>query len=180
MRKINTILVLIIMLLLTDHIVFACMHLLGLNAGVLKPLAMMMMLFTVLHAIVSLIVTIRAEKVGINTKARYSKENKEFWARRVSGMFILVLALLHGYIMFKNEKGVPRIASMPKVLSFATPLLIIFILIHIMTNVKPLLISLGVKNIDKKERIIKLILTVFLLFALGSYIYFTVSRIRGN
>ena len=180
MRKINTIIVLIIMLLLIDHTVFACMHLLGMNAGVLKPLAMMMLLFTVIHAIVSLLVTIKAEKVGISTKARYNKENRQFWSRRVSGVLVLVLALLHGHMMMKNGNGVPRIARMPKVFGLATPLLIVCIWIHLLTNVKPLLISLGVRNQDKKERIIKVLLTVLFIFALGSYIYFTVSRIRGN
>lgn len=180
MRKINAILVILIFILLIDHIIFGGMHLLGLNVSVTKQMALLMLFLVLAHAVISMFVTLKAEKAGAKTKARYNKENREFWARRTSGMMILVFGLLHAFAMFKYENGVPRIARLPRIFSLVTPLLIISIYAHIFANVRPLLISLGVRNMDKKEKIIKIILSIIMLFAIGALIYFDVMRSRSH
>ncbi len=95
MRKFNTILAIILTLLLADHMVFGGLYMLRRGDGVFKPLAIAMVIMTIIHAVISMIITVRAEKVGIVTKARYNKENREFWLRRGSGLGILVFALAH-------------------------------------------------------------------------------------
>ena len=54
MRKINTILVLIILLLLTDHAIFGSLHSLGTGASVLRPMAHTMFGLVFIHALISL------------------------------------------------------------------------------------------------------------------------------
>lgn len=180
MRKINTILVLIMMILMIDHIIFGGLHLFGVGSGVMRPLAISLVVIILLHALVSMYLTLKAEKVGFKTNARYNKENKEFWSRRVSGVLILVFALIHAYMMFfKDEMGRPKIATMPKIFRVITPLLVLSIYWHLIINVRPILISLGIKNIDKKERIIKFILTIIMLFALLANIYNIIKRSLG-
>lgn len=173
MRKINTIIALIICILIADHLIFGSLHLFGLNVHVTKPLALTMLVLVLVHAVISMIVTVRAEKVGMKTKARYNKENKDFWMRRTSGMGILIFALLHVFLMGKNANGVPKIATAPAPLKLATPLLVVSIFAHLFSNVKPLLISLGVKNPDKKEKIVKVLIIILCLFALSANIYRT-------
>ena len=180
MRKINVIIVIAIMILLVDHIVFGGLHLLGFNAGVMRPMAMLMLILVLAHALISMYVTLRAEKAGAKTKARYNKENREFWLRRTSGVMILVSALVHAYTMFKDENGVPRIARLPKVFSLATPLLIFSIYLHVFVNVRALLIAFGIRNINRKEKVIKVLLTVVMLFAMSALIYFNVKRSGGH
>ena len=180
MRKFNTILVLIIMALLLDHVLFGVMYLLGIGTGVFKPLAIAMLALVMFHAVISLIVTFRAEKAGFVTKARYNKENREFWGRRVSGIFIVFLALMHAFILSKDQDGVPRLQKMPKPLRIATPLLIIFVYLHLLSNIRPLLISFGIRNVDKKTRIIKIILTVIMLIAVGANIRMIISHAGGH
>ena len=116
----------------------------------------------------------------MKTKARYNKENRQFWNRRVSGMFIIVLAFMHAFLMSKNAQGVPRMASAPKPLRMATPLLIIAVFAHLKSNVRPLLIAMGVRNIDKKEKIANIILFIVFIFALSGSIYTVISHIRGK
>ena len=52
MRKINVILVVLILILLIDHIVFGGMHLLGSDAGVIKPMALTMLSLVLAPAVV--------------------------------------------------------------------------------------------------------------------------------
>ena len=168
------------MLLFIDHITFGSLHYLGTKFHIAKPFAMAMFMLVLLHAIVSIIITIKAELVGFKTKARYNSENRQFWLRRVSGVAILIFAVMHVYLMQKNEKGIPRLAKMPKVFNLALPLLIISVSIHVIQNIKPLLISMGVRNIDKKEKIIKLLMILFTLLVIVSYGLFVVKKIKGG
>lgn len=180
MRKFNTILVLLILILLLDHVVFGGLYFFGVVPGVFKPVAFAMLALVVLHAIISMIVTIRAEKAGFQTKARYNAENRDFWLRRASGIAILILAILHAFMMSKDKNGVARLASMPKPLRLATPLLVFAVYLHLMSNVRPLLISMGVRKIDRKEIIIKVILSIVALFAIAANVYTIVSHIGGR
>jgi succinate dehydrogenase hydrophobic anchor subunit len=180
MRKSNTILVLLILILLLDHVIFGGLYFFGAGPGVFKPIAFAMLLLVILHAFISMVVTIRAEMAGFKTKARYNKENRSFWLRRVSGTAIIILAILHALMMSKNENGVARINSMPKPLRLATPLLIVAVFLHLFENVRPLLISLGIRNIDKKEKAIKIVLSIIALFAIAANIYTIVSHIGGH
>ena len=178
MRKLNTIIVLIIMILIIDHIIFGSMHFLGTGASVIKPLAMIMFLLVLIHAVISMIITIRAEKVGFKTKARYNKENRQFWLRRASGMAIVILAFIHAYSMVKNEKGIPNITRMPKALRFSTPLLILSVGIHLLGNIRPLLISLGIRKLDRYEKIIKVLVILITLFAMVANIIYIINMIK--
>ena len=180
MRKLNTILVLLIMLLFIDHITFGCLHFLGSKFSITAPFALTMFLLVLLHTIVSIVITVKAEVVGFKTKARYNSENRQFWLRRVSGIAILVLAFAHVYLMSEGPNGIPRIAKMPKPLNLLLILLMLSVGIHIKQNVRPLLISLGVKNIDRKEKIIKPLIILITLLVIVIYGIFVVKKIKGG
>lgn len=178
MRKLNTILVLLIMILFIDHITFGSLYFLGTKLKVTAPFAMVMILLVLLHAAVSIAVTIKAEAVGFKTKARYNRENREFWMRRASGIVILILAIAHVNLMMRGADGIPKIARMPRVFNLLLPLLLLSVGIHIKENVRPLLISLGVRNRERKEKIIKLLVMLFTVFVIVSYGIFTVGKMR--
>ena len=180
MRKLNTILVLLIMVLFIDHIVFGSLHFLGTNLNVTKPFAHAFFSLVFIHAVVSILITIKAEVVGIKTHARYNKENRQFWNRRISGMAIMVLAATHIYLMAHGEDGLPRISKMAKIYGLLLPLLLIFVCIHIYTNVRPLLISLGIRNIEKKEKIIKVLIVLITIVVMFSFAFFILNRIGSG
>ena len=58
MRKLNVVFVLIIFILLLDHIIFGSLHLLGMNVRVTKQFALAMLLFVLLHGLLSMLITI--------------------------------------------------------------------------------------------------------------------------
>lgn len=169
MRKINTIITVMIMVLLVDHIIFGGLHLMGANVNVMKPLALSMLALVFIHVIISVIVTIKAEKVGFKTNVRYNKENRDFWMRRASGCLILVAVIMH-VVSIIGLKNNPQNAFLKPIRSYATPLLATSVAWHLFSNVRPLLISLGVKKIDTKEKIIKVIIVVLTLFVLAAII----------
>ena len=178
MRKFNAILVLIIMILFLDHLFFGSAHFLGTGLNVTKPFSHTFFLLVLIHAAISLIITVRAEIAGIRTKARYNRENREFWSRRISGVAILVLAGAHAYLMVHGEDGLPRISKMARIYELFLPLLLLSISIHLSSNVKPLLIALGIRNPEKKEKIIKALIVLITIVALFSFVFFIYSKVR--
>ena len=180
MRKFNVILVLIIMFLLLDHAFFGNLHMLGFDVSVFGPFALVMVGLVLLHTIISMLVTIRAEKAGMKTHARYQKENQEFWLRRSSGMGILVFALIHAYSMLPSKQGPPNIAFMPKIFELATPLMILCIALHIYVNIKPLLIAVGNKHYKTWEKVLKGIVIVFFAIAFIVTVRFILSMMGGQ
>ena len=180
MRKLNVIVVVLIMILLVDHIIFGGLYMLGAGTGVIRPLALTMLALVIFHALISMAVTIRAEKAGFKTKARYNAENREFWNRRTSGLAILVLGVMHALLLSKNEEGIPRIAFMPRFFELVTPLLILSVYLHLRSNIRPLLIALGIRNVDKKEKFIKAVLMVIMIFAIMAAFYKIVPFLLGG
>ena len=78
----------------------------------------------------------------------------------------------------KNEKGIPNITRMPKALRFSTPLLILSVGIHLLGNIRPLLISFGIRKLDRYEKIIKVLVMLITLFAMVANIIYIIKMIK--
>ena len=155
MRKLNTIIAALITILFFDHIIFAALYLFGLPAKVFTPVAIFMIILVMIHGVLSMVLTVHAEKAGFKTNARYNKENRTFWLRRTTGVFILVLALFHFYAVNEGSDGLPRIVHMGIFGSLATIVLAISVMIHILINIEPLCISFGIRNYKKAAPFLK-------------------------
>ena len=145
MRKINSILTILILLLFADHAIFGTLNTLG-KAKVLLPIARILGIVVILHAIISIILTIRAAKVSIRTKAPYNKENQEYWMRRWTGLAILFFFIGHLAIVKKQKGQAFKIATAKPIGKISFILFVASIAAHLVINIKPLLISLGVKS----------------------------------
>lgn len=170
MRKLNTILAAVITILFLDHIVFAALYLMGFPVKVFGPMAIFMIVLVLIHGVLSMILTVNAEKTGMKTKARYNKENRTFWLRRTTGVLILVLVLFHFYAMGRGSDGIPRIAHMGMPGSLATILLALSVMIHININLEPLCISLGIRNYKKLLPVLKVLVFVLCLLAAAAVV----------
>ena len=145
MRKINSIITVILILLFLDHALFGILDTFGMGK-VFKPAALLMGILLIVHVIISTILTIRSEKVSITTKATYNKENREYWMRRWTGILVLIFFVDHVVMMIKSRQGSAKLASLkiPGKISFI--LFMASIASHLAINIRPLLISLGVRN----------------------------------
>lgn len=171
MRKINAIIAVIICLLLADHMIFGSMSLIGMNASVISVMAFALAGLTLVHVLISTIITIKAVKAGAKTKAAYPKENWQFWFRRISGAILLFLFLTHAYSMLKGSDGLPHIVHMGYFGGIISILLPLAVYSHLIVNIKPLLIALGFKVTKVKVFIIAAILTILCGFAVYAMVY---------
>lgn len=172
LRQINHILTIVLMILLGIHVVVGIFLLSDISFLILEEIARYEFILVTLHAFIGGYLTLKNHP--FSSKKYYIKDNKQYWMRRITGVFILLLSFLHiGMFVSYDENEVP---SMNKLTSFNLLLNLLFlivILIHIVMNIKPMLISLGVKNYSKVVTIIQSITwTLTILALISSVIYY--------
>lgn len=170
MRKINSIVTIILILLFLDHGIFGILNTLGV-AKVFLPVARVLRIFLLIHVIISIILTIRSEKVSFKTKAVYNKENKEYWMRRWTGLFIFVFFIAHMRTMKAGADGTAKLASTSTFGKISFILFVASIAAHLAINFRPLMISLGVKNHKVITRVLNIIYIAICVIAAIACIY---------
>ena len=176
MRKINAILTIIILALFIDHAVFGTLNTLG-KAQVVLPVARMMTVCMILHAIISIILTVKSEMVTFKTKTAYNKENREYWLRRWTGVLILIFFVTHVAAMKKQKGQLFKIASSNPFGKISFILFVASIAAHVVINIRPLLISMGVRN----RRTVSAILNIlYVVICAGAAVACALTVIGGG
>ena len=166
MRKINAILALLAALLFFDHAVFGGLLSLGAEIEVKKPIALVLTAVAAVHGIISLIVTFKKGKTTARPGASYWKENLTYWSRRISGIVILLVLLFHGHAMVIGSDGIRKIDKMQPAGGVINMLLPVSVCIHLLTNVRPMLIALGIRITKTKLIVIRILIIAVCCFAL--------------
>ena len=180
MRKWNAILSMAILALFLLHAVVGGFQLMGLLPGglnVMTVLAYVMLALIALHTLIGIKLTVdslmAAKKAGVS----YWKENRLFWARRISGFSIMALLFFH-LTAFGDYSGAAYRLQWFDTAKLVTQLLLVAaIALHVISNVKPMLISFGIRSLKDRAGEILLILSVLLLFMAAAFI---VYYIRWN
>ena len=179
MRKFNAIVTALLLVCFVLHGVLGALQMIGGSSILLTPILGFVTLFCVLiHVVIGIKLTVDTLKIQKKTKARYFKENRLFWARRISGFAILFFIVSHmtafstrvdgGFVLrpFGADKLILQIC------------LVLCIAIHVISNAKPMLISFGIKSLKERSFDILLVLSVLLLFkGAGFFVYFLYWRI---
>ena len=105
----------------------------------------------------------------------YLKQNVIFWARRASGMAILILLLFHIGLFGKVQNGTYILFPFTTVKMVTQLLFVAAIFVHIFINIRPLLVSLGIISYKERRSDIYLILSVLLLFIAGAVILYYIG-----
>ncbi|MDR1060764.1 MAG: pilus assembly protein PilX [Clostridiales bacterium] len=159
-KKWNAILAAALIAIFLLHGAMGSFMLLGLGNGAMKPLAWAGVALAAVHAALGALATARAVRGGGRL---YLRQNALFWARRVSGLCLLVLACLH-FGLFGGEAGGQYILFEFTTARMAAQMLLIAALFaHIAMNARPLLVSLGILAHRERRGDIFLILSLFLL-----------------
>ena len=158
MRKANALLSMGILVLFLIHAVLGGFQLSGILPGGSRILMILAWLMTVLIALH----TFSAQK---KSGAAYPKENRLFWTRRISGFAVMLLILAHIVIFLGSSAGgVYRLNLFGTVQMISQILLVIAVAVHVLTNIKPLMLALGVRGFQEFFTDILLILSVLLCF----------------
>ncbi len=173
MRKWNAALSAAILVLFLAHAIAGGFQLLGAGSTALKTLARIMVALIAAHAVIGVILTARTIRAQSRSGAAYWRANSLFWARRVSGLALLLLLAAH-----MTAFGTANASGAYRLRLFAGPQLALHLVfaaalaVHILANVRPLLIGLGVRSLKEHAGEILFVLAALLLFAAAAFIVY--------
>ena len=146
--------------------------LLGIGSSAGKILAWVGVAVLAAHTVIGVILTINTLKISKNAGNSYLKQNAVFWARRASGLAILILMFFH---IGGVQDGIYILFPFTTVKLITQLLLVAALFIHLFINIRPLLVSLGIISYKERRGDIYLILSVLLLFSAGAVIIYYIG-----
>lgn len=132
----------------------------GAGHTALKPLAYTAFSLIIAHTVISVILTWKSVTVWMRTGTFYLKENKMFLARRISGAVIMVMIIIHMSTFSVVVDGVYRLQPFTGIKLACQIILVASIALHVISNVKPALISFGIRSFRSRTAEIIIILSV--------------------
>ena len=175
MRKINTILSVLLLVIFMLHGLMGSFMLLGIGSSAGKILAWVGVAVLAAHTVIGVILTINTLKISKNGGNSYLKQNAVFWARRASGLAILILMFFHIGLFGGVQDGIYILFPFTTVKLITQLLLVAALFIHLFINIRPLLVSLGIISYKERRGDIYLILSVLLLFSAGAVIIYYIG-----
>ncbi|AVM68223.1 pilus assembly protein PilX [Lachnospiraceae bacterium oral taxon 500] len=172
MRKWNAVLTLLIFILFLLHAVFGSLQMLGVGNTALKGLSWAAVGLITVHTLIGLKLTLETLKVQRQTGVFYWRENKLFWARRISGLAVMLLLFCHLTAFSYTRDGAYRLHWFTAGRLTVQLFLLAAVGVHIITNVKPLLIAFGVKGLRSWLIDMLVILSVLLLFMAAAFVVY--------
>ena len=175
MRKINTILSVLLLVIFMLHGLMGSFMLLGIGSSAGKILAWVGVAVLAAHTVIGVILTINTLKISKNAFNSYLKQNAVFWARRASGLAILILMFFHIGLFGGVQDGIYILFPFTTVKLITQLLLVAALFIHLFINIRPLLVSLGIISYKERRGDIYLILSFLLLFSAGALIIYYIG-----
>ena len=173
MRRFNAILSAAILLLFLLHGVLGAFQLFGLGAATLRGMAYVLLTLVAAHAALTLKLTWDSVRVWRRTGAGYFRQNRLFWARRISGVAIMVLLAFHVTAFSYTTDGAFRLRWFDAFRLATQLLLLLSVAVHVIANVKPMLIALGIRRLRPRAADALFLLSATLLvMALAFVIYY--------
>lgn len=180
MRKCNAVLSIGILALFLIHAISGAFQLFGFISGgsaVMEKIAFAMVCLIFVHFIIGIKLTADTLKAVKKSGASYFKENKLFWIRRISGFAVMLFVIFHIMIFLGTNNVAYRLNLFEGIQLASQLLLVLSVAVHVITNIKPLMISIGTKSYKMFLTDIVLVLSVLLVF-MG--IAFIIYYLRWN
>ena len=175
MRKWNSIVSLLMVIVFALHAIMGSFMLNGIGSSAGKPLAWIGCVLILAHLVFGVILTVQTIRSGKASGKWYLKQNALFWTRRISGIVILIMAFFHIGLfggMVENQYILYEFTTVKFLIQM---LLIAALFTHIFVNIRPLLISLGILKYKERRVDIFLILSIVLLFCAGAVTFYYIG-----
>ncbi|MCR4676947.1 MAG: hypothetical protein K5634_06970 [Sphaerochaetaceae bacterium] len=176
MRKFNMFLVIGMMILFVVHGVLGTTQLFGAESVPNKMITHSFMTLVFIHIIITTILTFRTLYALKKSGASYFKNNGLFWARRISGFAIIIPMVMH-FTIFSGviENGAYRLVEFTTGRMISQILLVASLAVHIVSNIRPALISMGFKGAGKLSvNVLVISSAILLLSSVGFLFYYLV------
>ena len=161
-----------ILVLFLLHAIAGGFQMLGVGNTALKAVSWVTMSLIAIHIIIGIKLTadtlIAQRKAGV----AYFKENKLFWVRRLSGFAVMLLLFFHftafGYYI--GDAYRLRWFTFGKLTTQI--LLVIALAVHVISNIRPVIISFGIKSLKQWIGDILIVLSALLLFMATAFVVY--------
>lgn len=175
MRKANAIISISIIVLLAIHAIAGAYQMMGVVQGnnpVMKVLALIMICLVGVHIVIGIKLTFDTLSSLKKSGKSYFKDNIAFWIRRISGFSIIIFVIFHVLIFYRPQTDVFRLSMFGNLQLIASIMLVISLVIHIICNIKPLMIALGSYKLSRFAVDIMLIISVILFFCAVAFVIY--------
>ncbi len=173
MRKTNGIIAAVVFALFVLHGVLGALNMMNIAPIIVKALSRTMLALIGVHALISIGLSVKAVVTAAKTHVPYFRQNRLFWARRLSGALIMLLVFFHMTAFGYTSGGVFRLVPFDVFRLITQLLFLLSVALHIITNVKPMLITFGVRKLRPKAGDILFLVSAAMLFmAVGFIIYY--------
>ena len=172
MRKFNAVLTVLIIVLFLVHAIFGTFQLIGVYSQAYKQIARVCFFLIAVHSVIGVKLTADTLKISSRSGASYFRENLLFWVRRISGLVIMILLVFHMTAFADRTADVYRLKAFDEMKLILQVMLAAALALHIITNVRPVLIAFGAKNLRSYTGDILFVLSVVLLLAAAAFIIY--------
>ena len=178
MRKINAILGMVIFALFLLHIIIGSLQLSGLIPGgniVMQTGSWLLIAAVGVHTVIGIKLTVDTLTAIKKSGASYFRENKLFWIRRISGLAVMFYIAAHLMLFMGHGSGGAfrlNVFDLPQLIM--SILLVISVLVHIVTNIRPLMIALGSRGAKDFIADMAVIFSVLLLVSGAAFVVYYV------
>ena len=173
MRKWNLVLVAGMLVTFLIHGIMGALQLAGAAADARQTVGWICVGFLCAHVAVTLALTVQTLRAGRRAGAGYFRGNELFWLRRISGFAILPPLAAHLLIFRASAAAAYRLQVFTTGRLISQLLLVIAIALHVLTNIRPVLIALGIR--DRRALAVDLLLVLavlLLLFGAAFVLYY--------
>ena len=175
LRRVNTILALLLIAIFMLHGVLGSFTLLEISPGAGKTLAWVGVGLMAVHALIGIVLTIQTLRASKMRGERYLKQNALFWTRRFSGLAIALLAFFHVGAFGAVKAGRYILLPFTTAKLIAQLALVAALFVHIFVNIRPMLVSLGALKYRQRRWDLFLILSILLLLISGALILYYIG-----
>ena len=174
MRKFNAVLSIAILILFLIHAISGAFQLMSIAGGsqIMGIISWIMLGLIILHIVIGIKLTADTLKAVKKSEVSYKKENRIFWVRRTSGFAIVLFILCHVIIFMGKNGEAYRLNYFGAVQLISQILLVISAAVHVLTNIKPLLIAMGVRGFKDVFIDTLFIFSIILLFAGAGFVVY--------
>ena len=130
MRKLNTILSVLLLFICLLHGLMGSFMLLGISSGAGKFLAWIGVGILAAHTVLGLLLTAQTFRASRSGGKLYGKQNALFWARRTSGLAILLMLFFHIGVFGRVQDGVYILFPFTTVRLLTQLLLVASVFVH--------------------------------------------------
>lgn len=172
MRKWNGILTAVILVLFLAHGIMGSFQLFGVGSNALKHTARAAMTLVLLHGLIGAKLTVDTIRTARKTGVSYIRRNLLFWARRISGFALLVFLVLHMTAFSAGSANAYRLKWFTTGRLVTQLLMVLTLAVHLISNIRPALITFGIRGLQKKTGHILFALSVLLLFMAAALVIY--------